>query len=449
MTTQQATTKKKAAPAKKVARPAKKITTLPTDRLGNVMAWLTCLLPPMFFLSHAVADICCSVIALLFLVESYWRRDWQWCQQLWVKVGMGIWAYMVLRSFGAYDVCYALSISLPFIRFIVFAVALQKRVLCVPLFSERVFKYLTISTIIALLETLSQYAFGHGVISLLLDRPRFVSGRMSGPMSEARIGIMLTYVGFIMLVPYITRAMVYGKDHKPYWDTPRALLATLLSLLFVTTIFVSGERMAFILTSMGYGLLSLSIWRTVGKWLALVGLLKTLSVVGVFAVAGRHMVERQLISTWETLSHFFESSYGQLWLTGIDMGLKHPIFGIGPKQFSHFCPDYMRINPTEWCNLHAHNIYIEWFSELGLVGLVLFIFLLWRTIVWFQLKKLPELISNPLWLGLMITLLLRLFPLTANTSFFKNWAAVPLWFVIGWLFAISDQLPGKKVRGKR
>ena len=413
-------------------------------RLMRICAYL---LPPLFFLSHALADICCSLIAVLFLVDSFLRRDWNWVRQGWVKWGMVVWLYMIVRSLFVPEIALSLSLSLPFGRFILFAVGLQKIVLADDATSAQMLKILTVSVVVALAETLLQYAFGQGPVGYLLGHPYYHRGeRMFGPMSAARIGIMLTFIGFIVMVPIITQAMVIGANNKARWERRKALIATLVSLMFVTTIFISGERMAFILTSIGYGLLSLVIWRTVGKWLALVGLLKTVAVISAFAVAGRQMVERQLISTWQTLVTFPTSSYGQLWLAGLAMGLQHPFFGIGPKQFAHYCPQYMQINAAEWCNLHAHNVYIEWFSELGLVGLVVLSIWMWREVLWVQLKHFPQLVSNPLWLGLIITLTLRLLPFTANTSFFKNWAAVPLWFVIGWLFAITDGL--KRGRSK-
>jgi len=75
-----------------------------------------------------------------------------------------------------------------------------------------------------------------------------------------------------------------------------------------------------------------------------------------------------------------------LWKAGIQMWSKSPLWGVGPANFPLLSPDYVkwRANRTNQ-GLQAHNMYIEFLAEVGVQGLMLFLFLLISTLI--SLKK--------------------------------------------------------------
>ena len=118
----------------------------------------------------------------------------------------------------------------------------------------------------------------------------------------------------------------------------------------------------------------------------------------------------------------------------------YPITGAGLRQFRVICHE-ARFGATDEttlasrCNQHTHNMYLEWLSESGLIGFGLFmsiiILILHKAFAHYRTLR-----TNPLFIGLLITLFIRLWPLASTTSFFTSWSAVPFWLTAGWLLAI-------------
>jgi O-antigen ligase len=63
----------------------------------------------------------------------------------------------------------------------------------------------------------------------------------------------------------------------------------------------------------------------------------------------------------------------QLWRSAWQMALDHPLMGVGPDQFLYFYrSNYLLPQAWQEPNLnHPHNLLLDWWTRLGLVGLVL------------------------------------------------------------------------------
>jgi hypothetical protein len=72
---------------------------------------------------------------------------------------------------------------------------------------------------------------------------------------------------------------------------------------------------------------------------------------------------------------------GQLWKVAVDMFLAHPIAGVGPDGFRNLYGEYAGV--ADWNkNIYTNNMYLEMFTDLGLLGGLAFLWLaglgLWR-----------------------------------------------------------------------
>jgi O-antigen ligase len=88
------------------------------------------------------------------------------------------------------------------------------------------------------------------------------------------------------------------------------------------------------------------------------------------------------------------------------------------------------------CNTHPHNIYMEWLIENGAVGLLLFITFL-VTALRKCIRSWPDNRLNPVFIGLFIAFILRIWPIASSTNFFSSWGAPPFWLVLGALLAYT------------
>lgn len=76
-----------------------------------------------------------------------------------------------------------------------------------------------------------------------------------------------------------------------------------------------------------------------------------------------------------------------IWISALKMGRDHPLFGIGQDQFLN---QYQLKNPdgtyhyitqaqvAELYTAHPHNILLDWWLSLGIMGLLVIVWLLWR-----------------------------------------------------------------------
>ena len=97
------------------------------------------------------------------------------------------------------------------------------------------------------------------------------------------------------------------------------------------------------------------------------------------------------------------------------------------------------------CNTHPHNIYFEFMSELGLIGLMFlligFFYILYNILITLKniyLKK--NLNSNSAFLFSSLGILISIFPLFPSGSFFNNWLSSIFYFNIAFLIFFQKKI---------
>ena len=93
--------------------------------LKKISLFLLILLPFAIIIGQAPSDIIVSTISILFLVKSIIKKDWSSTKIKWVKIIFFLWIYLIFASFFSLDLKIALEHSVLFLRFFIFAVALQ------------------------------------------------------------------------------------------------------------------------------------------------------------------------------------------------------------------------------------------------------------------------------------------------------------------------------------
>jgi len=400
----------------------------PEERIFRAASAITIIFP-LLLISTVAADVGLSLIAVLFLARSHIRKDWGWCREAWVWLLGLLWLYMIARGLFALEPKAALGRALPFGRYIVFAAALARWTLKDEATRRRFLSVLTGAVVFCAFDGLLQYATGRDLLwHPIIHDPNTGHVRLNGPFPKKPIlGIMLTFFAFPVLLPLLF------SGRRPF---------ALLCLLAVTAaIALSGERMALLLMLMGWGITVLLLrprWRLVlGGFAGLVVLL------GVLAFAVPDFLKRQIVSTEQTLAHFWESPYGLLLEGDLALVAEHPVIGLGADQFQGYCEAHYGNQAKQMCNTHPHNIWLEWLIEEGVIGFALFagaILFIFRDCICAFLSGLKD----PLFAGLLIALCLRLWPFMSTTNFFSRWGAPPFWLVLGALLVYTAGKPEKK-----
>ncbi|HYP41500.1 MAG TPA: O-antigen ligase family protein [Chloroflexia bacterium] len=129
---------------------------------------------------------------------------------------------------------------------------------------------------------------------------------------------------------------------------------------------------------------------------------------------------------------------GTLWRVAFRMFREHPITGVGPDGFRHLYGKYA--GTTDWnSNIYTNSMYVELFTNLGLVGGLAFVLLsglaLWRTV-----RNILREAVGPLWvvcLGAAAGVVA--FYVHGVVDYFLF--ATPLYFIFWFLLAVSVQWP--------
>jgi O-antigen ligase len=383
--------------------------------------------PAFLIIGAAVADIALSLTCAYFLFESFRTKNFDWLKTRWVQVALLIWGYFIFNSFFVpADLFRSTFInSLSWIRFILFATALEHYFLQDPLWRKRLL--LSVGAILAftIFDTLYQFISGHDIFGI----PKHSDIRLTGPFGHPRVGMFMTFLLF-PTVPALL-AILWNKPTKPI----KYLLGLSLLPLCFGVIALTGERIQLPLIAIGFALL-LFIWKRHYRNLLVTAIMGFL-LFGVFFTTIPQFRIRLIENTQRDLSLKSENHYYQIWSRAVGIVSDYPLFGVGIRNFRDSCkkPKYGPTDNLELrCGLHTHNIYLEILVETGMIGLLLFtvILILWmrKTLKYYRLWM-----NKPHIIGLVITLTLVLFPLFATRSFFNNWWAGFFWFLAGWLLA--------------
>jgi O-antigen ligase len=389
---------------------------------------LLLMLPLWLISGRAAVDADLSLIAIMFLVRSAVMRDWSWARSTWFRIGLGLWLWTLVVSVFAFDHRLSFSQAAPWIRFLLFAAALESWVLD-EVWMHRLLWVATGTLVFVAFDTLLQYFHGSDV----LGNPRWGTERLTSVFERPRVGIFITKLMF---------PAVFGAFAWHAWRRGRlwpSMAFAGLVLLLLTAIFLSGERMALLLALLG---LTLGALLQKGMLRVLVAGALSLGIVTsvILALANPELIKRQVDETLHTLNHLSESPYGKIWSSGLQMAMERPLFGAGMKNFRVVCPKLdMPQSVEERCSTHPHNTYLEWASESGIPGLLGFLLLVGA--LFRRLWQVVALRGYGVWLmGPLVSMVVYLWPLGPTGSFFSNWAGGMFWLAVGWALAAARLL---------
>tara|TARA_Y100000389_G_C17445580_1_gene511402 strand:+ start:805 stop:2130 length:1326 start_codon:yes stop_codon:yes gene_type:complete len=136
--------------------------------------------------------------------------------------------------------------------------------------------------------------------------------------------------------------------------------------------------------------------------------------------------------------NFLKSPYGGLWSTSYYLWKKKPFVGIGLRNYSKLCPQIkneVKIqNKWGYCSVHPHNYLIEILTETGIIGLLLFLTIIFKMLSIF-IKSFRSNVDMILLVSFLVALLM---PFKPSGAIFSSWYGSFFWFSIG-LFLLLEK----------
>ena len=343
------------------------------------------LLCPLFLLhGRGIAEALIDSIAVGFLLRSGIVGDWRWLRTPWVPVALLWWGWLTICSlpvgpFGAGGWPGLLQAGLT-LRFPVFLAALQHRVLADP-GPRRLLRWLLAAACLYIVaQMLLQQVTGRNLFGNL----RFGDGTLTGPYDKPRAAAPLSRL--LLPVMLVSSAWIMQRAGSAVPGVRSWLLraASLLPLLAGLAMMVlGGQRMPLLLTLLGLLVAGLLLRRLRVPLLA--ALVAAPLLVAMSAVVSPGSFRHLVLLFGRQMGHFGQSPYGLIYTRALSIGLSNPLTGLGFDGFRNGCldPRYFRDWPP-WgasigigggravCVQHAHNHYLQAFTDAGIPGLLLF-----------------------------------------------------------------------------
>ncbi len=235
------------------------------------------------------------------------------------------------------------------------------------------------------------------------------------------------------------------------------LIISFISLIiFIGAIVLSGERNSLLALSIIFIfnlIFNIKIRKQLAYILSLLVIIFTSLFISVENVKYRyfewpstHLNNMQS----DGIKKLLDTSWGSHYVTAYEIFLDNKIFGSGFKSFREECRnekyDFKKLNSkynlnmiTTGCSSHPHNFYIELLAELGLLGFILFLSIIYFTIFHPFIKNF-KVIKNKSEIIIILSIILTyLFPFKPSGSYSSSVFSTNLWFFIGfYLYFIKN-----------
>lgn len=396
-------------------------------KIEQIIPWL---LPILLLSSRSVADFTVLALGLVFLLKSYLEKSWNWYSQPWFRMSLLFWAYLLLVNAPiSIDFADSFLHALFFIRWPLFAAALAYWLLSRVKCQRHLIMVLLAVTLFIVFDTWWQYFFDKD----LFGYSKIGQDRLTGPFSKPIPGIMLLRIMFIPLFA----GLIFQSLKIPL---RYILFAVIILSLGLLTIFITGERMAFLLFISGTFVISIGLWFEYPKLRITIssGFFLLLGLLLATALFAPDMANRTLLSLFLKLQNFSSSDYGNVFKAAWYAWKEHFVLGSGFHTYKMVCEQIGVLGQMGMSCTHPHNLYLQIGAETGLVGLLLFVSL----ILFIYHAAMKSLIQASAWYACslsFVVLSVSFWPLIGGISILNNWVASLVWLGVGWVIAMSSK----------
>ena len=203
---------------------------------------------------------------------------------------------------------------------------------------------------------------------------------------------------------------------------------SILFILLISLIYISGERTAFILFIVSY--MFIIIFAEKLAKLKIIISISVLILIVFFTFNFSEVKVRMVSSVASTVKKsIITPEHHSLFRTAYNMFLDKPIFGHGPKMFRVMCNDEKYAAGVTPCTTHPHNFYIQLLAETGIIGFS-FLFSAFGYVLYCAYRQFKSIVLRQkryltnYQVCLLAGILTTVWPLTTNGNFFHNWLAI-------------------------
>ena len=341
------------------------------------------------------------LIDISFLILIIINKDYSFLKSKPVKYLFLLYLYLIFNSFISTDKEIGLARNFGFIRMIILFVAFnyffnQK------LFFKKVLYVWSVILFFILFDVFFESFNGRNILGYGGDEygNRLVSFFKSEPIVGGFInGLYLIIIGFLF-----NEINLKNKN-----------IVMLFSILFITGIFLTGERSNTIRAFLGLIVFYLAFKEYEIK--KKIVFFTSIIVLFLFLISTSQFLKMRYVG--QIQSYFTTNQiYFKIYKSGFEVFNDNKIFGVGNKNYR---VKTCNVNKKEnyQCTTHPHQIYFEILSEHGILGLILIFFVFYKMIF----SKIKETFRNNNYTvnASLIYLILTFLPLLPSGAFFSDY----------------------------
>ena len=351
------------------------------------------------------------------------------------------WLFSILSSFNSENIEVSLYKSFFHIRFYIFLFGLifffgrNKNISTYNILNKIILIIISITCLSMYLEMLVKALYNREIINFVFNEYQLY--RYSGLFfDEQIIGSFLSKI----LVIYLLLNSKFENLTKTNF---------LLIFLTLITIFLSGERMAFLLCLFYIFSFLIILFKKV-KFSHFVIFLTVFFITFFVTLNSYDRLKTRYNFFFQYITDITSSTknlrpsiaqynYYDLFISGVDVWKTNKIFGVGVRNYRNACKDFYSLNTdvsisSKSCDTHPHNLYSEILAETGMTGFLLFllfIFLLIYGCFKKNLKKEEKLL-------IVFSIIWVFWPLASTGSYFNNHNSTIIWYLLGFILYNRD-----------
>ena len=384
----------------------------------NFFVILVGLYPATLVAGTAVSEMINLILIISFLSNCYIHKNWSWVKDrifLWLLI---IYFYLVANSLFSNYPEQSYERAIGFIRFpiLIFAISF---IFKAKKNSEKIIFGMWFATLAFLIFDLYyEVIFGHNLVGHQSPWKDRLSGMM---FEELKIAHLL--IGFSL--PTLFFIFESDKNIKKF---------IISVIVFSIILILTGER-ANTLKGLFVIFLSFLLYKNKFFQIKKVYLFLFLIIFSVLIYSKPNIHQRyylEISNAWKNSnSSVFNlvknSNYGPHYQVAWSIFQNYPIFGSGVKTFRIECRKkaYSEYNG---CTTHPHQLYLEFLSEIGLVGFILFVsffvYILYRAKKYLLKNQNGAVLCSALYVFALTI------PLLPSGSFFTSFGATIFWINI-------------------
>ena len=374
------------------------------------------LIPVIFLTGSSVINSSIILIDTYFLYSLLRNKDFKYLNNKYFYSLIIFWIYLIINLFFSIDAHASLSRSIGFIRFVLFAFAINYFLNHITEDTKKfIFNLWLIIFLFVSIDLIFEFIFGFNMFGF--ESP--FSGRLGGVLGE-ELKIGHFYFAFILIVTLSSYKLLILKYNKIY-------LFYFLVFLFLIVSLIIGERANFIKSFLVVSIFLFflkkeNFFKNIAMLIIFLIVLTTLLFkVDRFKHSILEGYLQPLISN--PVEYISQTKYGSHYKVALQVFNNNKFFGVGLRNYRQ---EVKNEKYDRDASIHPHQVHFEILSELGLIGYILFISVFF--FILFQSTKLYLKKKDSLMLCGILFIISSLIPLLPSGSFFTTYGAALFWF---------------------